>query len=442
MRKFGLMYLLITISCFFCLTGCGTGYNRTLFVTRTNVGFDASTTPPTLELDIGRQEGVVAPQFENGKKLPVLASFRFTNSGFFAPNLGSAFATGDAANTLAALYKEETPYPAGWETRVNSVNGVSDNGRPAKFPGDSTVVLDNKPEILPWIPNFLGWFKPKFQKQEVRPVFFGTDTSLGLKIAWSGMTGQFPDSARLGYNRKELALVPISLEEKNVSGTKKYNMKMSSLLATVDSDVSESEIDGNVPDAELEHIQYFATGNAATLLALQKDVRKAMLSRLDPYGEKFASHLDDESKQVAFILLNPIYNTLREELENDQNAQRLADAMDTLIPSDLTIRFKKYNYRSPNLVDTGLYPTPSGRYPFSKGHSYYTKLVKSIKDLGNALTDEKLATYNSNAITAADRAKLKTDLRSLEVLRDKFKKTISQSKNQEILNKAVRYFYF
>ena len=70
--------------CFLCgvlsiLAGCGIGYNRTLFITKTNVGFEASAEPPTFELDISRLEGTVGPQFENGKKLPVMASFKFSN---------------------------------------------------------------------------------------------------------------------------------------------------------------------------------------------------------------------------------------------------------------------------------------------------------------------------------------------------------------------------
>lgn len=85
------------------LAGCGVGYNRTLFVTKTNVGFEASGEPPTLELGISRLEGTVGPQFENGKKLPVLASFKFNSDLPFSPHIGSTFATGDAATTLAAL---------------------------------------------------------------------------------------------------------------------------------------------------------------------------------------------------------------------------------------------------------------------------------------------------------------------------------------------------
>ena len=74
--------------CFLCgvlsiFAGCGIGYNRTLFITKTNVGFEASAEPPTFELDISRLEGTVGPQFENGKKLPVMEVLSSVIEGHF-----------------------------------------------------------------------------------------------------------------------------------------------------------------------------------------------------------------------------------------------------------------------------------------------------------------------------------------------------------------------
>src|SRR5207244_11898636 len=85
------------------LGGCAFGYNRVLFVTKTNAGLEATSTPPTIQLDIARTEGVIAPQFQNGEKLPVMASFRFANRGFFPPSGGSAATTGDAPVAVAPL---------------------------------------------------------------------------------------------------------------------------------------------------------------------------------------------------------------------------------------------------------------------------------------------------------------------------------------------------
>jgi len=295
MTRLAVMMMVALVALMPLLSGCGTGFTRTFFATKTNVGLEVSTTPPTAELAISQIEGVVSPQFENGKKLPVMSSFRFDNRGFFSPAVGSAFATGDAAKTMAALYKDKTPVE-GWEKRITKVT--------KNFPGDSTLILDGKPTVMRWLPSWLEWARPKFQENDVRPVFFGTTTALGVKVAWSGMTGQIPDTAVFGYNRKELALVPISMQKvKNSGGKDEYRMKQASLLATLDSatNLSTDEDDRGI---NFQLIQYFATGDAANLLALQQDVRKSMLARLDPHGvnlkelkeSKFSE--DDSSKQV------------------------------------------------------------------------------------------------------------------------------------------------
>lgn len=452
MTKLSVLMMVGLIALMPLLSGCGIGYTRTLFATKTNVGFDASTTPPTLELDINRLEGVVAPQFENGKKLPVLASFRFANNGFFSPNIGSAFATGDAANTLAALYSEETPY-TDWISRANAVKGddaTDDSGNPGDpFPGDSTLVLDAKPQVMPWMPDILEFLKPEFQKKEVRPVFFGTDTSLGIKVAWSGMTGQFPDSAKLGYNRKELALVPISMQQKD----SKYRMKMSSLLATVDSGVNGTDIGESGPELDFEHLQYFATGNAATLLALQKDVRKAMLVRLDPnqesYKEKFSPEASEETRRVAFRLLNPMYRLLRSS--EDSEAKRLGDSMDALAPSDLTMNLTYYEYADGHLVETK--PNEDG-YPYSalsgsnfqNFHSYYSKVEAAISVLTAVVPKGRpplveLSTVNGNAVPNLPEksAELREVRDNLERRKSDFDKRLDR--NATTLDAVIKYFY-
>ncbi len=281
------------------LTGCGTGYNRVLFLARSNVGLEASTLPPTLELDINRLEGVVAPQFENGKKMPVMASFKYGSESMFSPAVGSTFATGDAAMTMASLYNDELPVSS-WRDRVQLVKGKTPGG----YPADSTLVLEKEPTIddPPW---WRAWFTPRrtFQKTDVRPVFFGTDTSFGLKIAWSGMTNVIPDSVRLGFNRKELAIVPITMEEDDDG----YKMRMASLLATIDNSV---EV-GSPRDTKVSYLQYFATGDAATLLALQPSVRQAMLKRLDPEAAEAAQGLKSSPPRVRGFLLFSMKATLQ-----------------------------------------------------------------------------------------------------------------------------------
>src|SRR5207253_9786451 len=166
---------------------------------------------------------------------------------FFAPSVGSAFTTGDAAMTMAALYGDRTPLND-WESRVSLIKRLNS-------PTDSTIELNNQPTL----PKLFGLIPLTFQATDVRPVFFGTDTSLGIKIAWSGATGQFPDSARFGYNRTELALVPIAKED--VTGTAKARMHMASLMATVDAGVEDIGTAAR-PGLNFQLVQYFATGRA------------------------------------------------------------------------------------------------------------------------------------------------------------------------------------
>lgn len=340
--------LLLACETTLTLWGCGIGYNRTLFVTKTNVGFEASSEPPTFELDISRLEGTVGPQFENGKKLPVMASFKFSNRGAFSPAIGSTFATGDAATTMAALYDAKTP-GNGWEDRANIVFGR--NGK--ELSTKSTLSLNAEPTAMSWLPSWLDWLRPEFQKKDVRPVFFGTDTTLGLKVAWSGMTGGFPDSAKLGYNRTELALVPVAMEETTKPDTKNsairiptVNMNMASLMATVDSGVSGITNSDGTPKLDFQHLQYFATGAAATLLSLQQDVRAAMLARLDPNKENFKKQFsqiinkDGEVSLHAEIVMAHIYGGLDSlRKDGDQKAADHMQALDNLgklVPTDIT----------------------------------------------------------------------------------------------------------
>lgn len=302
------------------LVGCGIGKTKTMFISKTNAGLELSAAPPTISLAISRYEGVIAPQFENGKKLPVLASFKFNTSRAFSPHAGSAFATGDAAVTLAALYSDDVPYPD-WGTRAKQVKRED-------YPGSSVLELQSKPNPGSNLQYQEKETKNSIDTTDVRPVFFGTDTALGVKVAWSGMSGGFPDSAVFGYNRKEFALVPISMEEKNVNSKKTYNMRMASLLATIDTGakIDVSPVESGSPDTPVSpdttstpktpgldamHIQYFATGNAATLLALQSDVRKAMLARLDPNKEAYEKEFGQEQNTILSRALVGVYDSLK-----------------------------------------------------------------------------------------------------------------------------------
>lgn len=396
--------------------GCGFGYTRALFITTTNIGLEVTAEPPTFELDIARQEGVIAPQFAGGKKLPMLASFRFKSDGLFSPSLGSAFATGDAAIAMASLYADPTVGPTWLERRKI----VRDGG------ADSTLKL----KALPVLPT--SWFaKPSFQKTDVRPVFFGTDTSLGIKVAWSGTTGGMPDTLRFGYGRKEVASVPITLE---TTASNENLIKMASLLATVDTALSVGAIgsdenaDANAVD--FGYVQYFATGEAATLLALQEDVRKAMIARTEPYrkelAERFGAILSDrgEPSLRAFIVIAHIYNGLKQLAQNDGVAAGHVVALDRLerLVPDKFVAFRRPGGVVQRVEVDATTLRPGGKGDFNTFNLYLTRLRSSIIVLNTALAKDTfdLLPQGSTTPVVVDatnpmRATL-TEVRALQVM--------------------------
>ncbi len=256
------------------LTGCVAGYNSLLFVTKTNIGLEVDTQPPTFSLDIGRQEGLLAPSYEAGKTPPVLASFRFENQDAFSNYIGSAFATGDAAVAMARLYDAEDN-EAFADDKIWDLD--RDDWAELEEHFDSAVMLEMEPK--------LPFFVPKSEPHRVRPVLFGTDTSTGFKVKWSGVQGTMPDYIRLSYQRRELAFAAVTVgpeitrnEETGEREVKGLSAATPSLLATVDADFSAT----TRLSTKVGYLQYFASGSAATALAMRNDVRQAMTRRLDP----------------------------------------------------------------------------------------------------------------------------------------------------------------
>lgn len=256
----------------FLFSGC-VGYNHTLFVTKTNLGLDLDTKTPTAEVSIARREVVVAPTFEKGQTPPVAASFR-VKGVWIASDIASTFTGGDAAKTVAALYNQETPA----DRKVS----------------DSTLTLANEPKG-----SFLGNDLKLHQAGTIKPLVFGTDTSLGVKAGWSGMTAQYPDSLKVGFHRKEIALAPVFAARSNhtANGVTATNhlVKMPSFLATTDSGGKT----GSITNSQFRYTQYFATGEAADQLALRREIRDAIAERLDPTAataDKIKKNREDAGK--------------------------------------------------------------------------------------------------------------------------------------------------
>lgn len=258
-RILGMLPLATTV------VACSALEEHVLFMTKSNVGIDVDSKPPTAEISIARREAVLEPTFEGGKTPPVMASFRSAGTGIFGMfyNISATFAGGDAATTMTSLYNDET----GGVEKIQS-SSLCLLARPKSrnyFTADKELGLDTSGEY--------------------RPFIFGTATAFGLKIAWSGLTAQFPDTFRLGYNRKELAWAPIFVTEEPCAEdpakpkvTKPYKADVSSFLATIDHEGRVASHD----KSGFDHLQYFATGKAATNLSLRKEVRQAMLRKIDP----------------------------------------------------------------------------------------------------------------------------------------------------------------
>jgi hypothetical protein len=266
------LFLIVSLTALF--SGCA-GRNHTLFMTKSNVGLDFDGKPPTLEITVSRKEAVIAPTFEGGQTPPVAASFKpraGAGGGFanFFLGVDQTFQGGDAAVAMASLYASpDAPSPA-------------------------TITNYNSALPLSTAPRYTGIFRGVPGAGESRTFIFGTDTSLGLKVAWSGAGGQFPDTVRLGFNRKEFAWAPIFGATHNApdgSTNAVYSVKMPSFLATIDSDIETGNRSGGI-----SALQYFASGETATLLALQPAVREAMIKRLDPKAAGYEdSFVKDES---------------------------------------------------------------------------------------------------------------------------------------------------
>lgn len=249
------------------LSGC-TGYDRAFFVTKTNVGLDIDDNPPTAEITIARKEIAIVPTFQVSSTqelmLPVLVSFGL-NGGFLDPEITASFATGEAALVLAQ----------GPDQQVDST----------KLSEQSSLCLNKLPEMRPqWKMMWHSIFGRG--REDTRAFYFATDTAFGLKVMWDGVSGHYPNSLTLGYNRKEYALSPVySTEDPSCrpsdqpSDTKWWRVTIPSFVASVNNSSTFKE----VLESGVTHTQFFATGRAATTFVGKPVVNAAMNRVLYPH---------------------------------------------------------------------------------------------------------------------------------------------------------------
>jgi hypothetical protein len=300
------------------LGGCA-GYNTVMFATKSNVGLDVDTKTPTAEITVARKEFVAEPAFEGGQTPPVMASFK-PHAGFtggfqnFFVGVDQTFAGGDAAVIMSTLYGKP--------------DGIWDSN---KF--SSTLNLSTPPNA----------------KGETRPFIFTTDTLLGVKVVWSGTSGQFPDSVKIGYNRKEFAWAPLMMHTSTVGQETSAQISMPAFLATIESKMQVNN--GANGTNDISALQYFATGDAARQLALKQQVREAMLARLDPNAKDFKLDFGGQSTEVERQILFAM-NSLFLQMPDDGNASKYQSYFDNLPNLSLDGYNKVIKYQFVDSVNT------------------------------------------------------------------------------------------
>jgi hypothetical protein len=244
-------------------SGCAIGYSKIAFFTKSNVGIDVDSQPPTVEVSIARREGVIEPAFEGGKTPQVFAGMHAKTGigdsflNFFG-GVSTAFSGGEAAFNVTNLGDRSREY------RPLCLSRGIDNER-----------LPFKSQHIPG-------------PGSVRPFVFGTDTSFGLKVAWSGLTAQVPDTIRFGFQRKEIAVAPLTGQavtgKTDEAGNPcKFEIDVPSFIATVDVNAS---VGGGSRSADVGYVQTFATGQAATNLSEIPAIQELIIERADPAAAK------------------------------------------------------------------------------------------------------------------------------------------------------------
>jgi len=444
------MIILLLATCTI-FSGCGLGYNETLFVTKNNVGLDADTKPPTLELSIARREAVISPTFEEGKTPPVLASFSVNVSGLPAmfAAVSSTFAGGDAALTMARLYDAT-------DDDVNSKCSLPDSLDSKEF--ESAFNLDQ----VPIQHDRFGkedTSKKLLEPGEVKPFLFETDTLFGIKAVWSGMTAPLPDTVRIGYNRKEFALAPVTMKGNPTDNEpNSVSVKMPSFLATID---NSSDLK-TASSGKIKHLQYFATGEASKLLARQYGVRKAMAKRLDiisaeespKFTEKYKKRTLDE-KEWTLVQLSQMYDFLKERSEADPKDQRAIDLIKDLnqqappIPDkyDVILYAQEGNQ---TIKEVALSEKPLGlgnnNDPFKKALVYSGGLLDCAKRLKKLLVLEDLKLISSKDSTKGETTEKIPMLKRMELIEhQKYLELQSQGiveklNKEQAVDNAVQYY--
>jgi len=196
-------------------TACASPPNAVLFVSTTSIGIDAESRPTSFQLGYHRNENLVLPT--QGEDAPAVQASMISNGAVFNRDVVHLLASGPAAASIANLQAHSSE---------------SDPG--------------HQMQTTPLTPNPAPGGNHEDRSAEKRILFFGSSTTVGLKLSVSKMAG---DNFVLGIKRKEISLIPAS----------KTPGETPSVIAHSTSDTTSESNEGS------RH--FFATGSAAEAIA-------------------------------------------------------------------------------------------------------------------------------------------------------------------------------
>jgi len=195
------------------LQGCDINYAT--FVTASHLGIKADTTTEQVSIGVGRTDLFIGPGYPDIGAAPSAFGYLQTDAAVFSPKVTQLYATGAAADTVT---QSATPSQTG-------------NANTQDLAGSR------------------------------RPLVFGTNTDVGLKL---GFVANAPTSINLGYDREEVSIIPM---RKSLGSSDKDTY--APVLASVALNVASTTPTGS----NLALSQFFATGQAALNLAGRDEIR-------------------------------------------------------------------------------------------------------------------------------------------------------------------------
>jgi hypothetical protein len=256
------------------MTGCA---DSVLFVTKTSIGIDFDTKPPSASIAYDRTEGYLGPRYDNGAVPPVYGRI-LSDAAIFNAKVRQIYATGPAAQRVLHTIAE----------------------------------CDAQPQLCPSTEAKLEGGK--------RLMFFGTMTSTGLKVTFSPEY-QYPDSFHLGYKRKEFSFIPVGTTMENGKPVDTYP----AVLAAIDTQ-ARATVENSNPSAGLMTGQFFATGAAAEQLAMKEYIHDFFKDESEDAFHAYRdtkAQQDNQAKRTLFCYMNLIDPDAMASAWNNANQHQL-----------------------------------------------------------------------------------------------------------------------